>query len=277
MHASQRARQSGFSLTELMIAVSIGLVLTVVISQVFLGNQASFRTQDDASRIAENARFAQMVLNRTIRNMGFVYWNDGTTFKQAWAGKTQLAAVNASGPNGSDEITVSFYGSSVTPGGAADGTVISCNGETVNDNTTVNPTTNRFYVATGADGRNSLFCDSRVAGGTLVSRELVSGVETFQVLYGEDKSKDYTPDHWVPAGTAGLDLTQVVGVRIGLVLSSPNIGTTTQADTTTYHVFGADYPLEGADTGTAFTPATADRSRLRKLYSYNIALRNKVQ
>jgi hypothetical protein len=41
-------------------------------------------------------------------------------------------------------------------------------------------------------------------------------------------------------------------------------------------VFGADYP-SGGDTGTAFVPPTADSKRLRKLYSYTVALRNRVQ
>jgi len=272
------SRQRGFSLTELMIAVVVGLVLTIVVSQVFLGNKDAFRTQDDASRIAENARFIQLVLNRTIRNTGYTYWNPsgGQQFRSAWTGKTQLAGANGTGPGGSDEVTVSFYGSSQTAGGAQDGTVLTCHGVGVSDSTAINPASNRFFVATGGDGRPALFCTS-IYNGTTLTRELVPGVESFQVLYGEDKSADYVPDRWVPAGTGGLDMTKVVALRIGVVLASPNINTATEADGRTYHVFGDDYPLEGADTGTAFVPATANKKRLRKLYSYTVALRNRVQ
>jgi hypothetical protein len=65
-------------------------------------------------------------------------------------------------------------------------------------------------------------------------------------------------------------------LRFGIVLSSPNINTATEADTKTYRVFGTDYP-SGSDTGTAFVPPAADNKRLRKLYSYTVALRNRVQ
>jgi type IV pilus assembly protein PilW len=269
------SRQRGFSLTELMVAVVIGLVITIVVSQVFLGNKDAFRTQDDASRIAENARFLQLVLNRTIRNTGYAYWNPnaGAQFKSAWTGKTQLAGVNGSG--NFDEVTVAFYGSSQTAGGTEDGTVLTCHGVGVSDDTAIQPAINRFYVTTGGDGRPALFCRSDY-NGTVVNRELVPGVESFQILYGEDKSADYVPDRWVPAGTSGLDMTKVVALRFGIVLSSPNINTATEADTKTYRVFGTDYP-SGSDTGTAFVAPAADNKRLRKLYSYTVALRNRVQ
>jgi len=275
---SFRSRQRGFSLTELMVAVVVGLVLTIVVSQVFLGNKDAFRTQDDASRIAENARFIQLVLNRTIRNTGYTYWNlgAGQQFKAAWTGKAQLAGVNASGPGGSDEVTVSYYGSSAVAGGAQDGSVLTCHGVGVSDDTTINPASNRFYVATGNDGRPALFCRS-VYNGTTLSRELVPGVESFQILYGEDNTADYVPDRWVPANTVGLSMDKVVALRVGIVLASPNINTATEADTKTYHVFGDDYPLEGADSGTGFVAPTADAKRIRKLYTYTIALRNRVQ
>ena len=273
--AGFRSRQRGFSLTELMIAVVVGLILTIVVSQVFLGNKDAFRTQDDASRSAENARFLQMVLNRTIRNAGYTYWNPnaGNQFKSAWTGKTQLAGTNGAA---NDDVTVAFYGSSKIAGGAEDGTVLTCHGVGVSDNTAIQPATNKFYIANGGDGRNALFCESNYNGVQKIE-ELVPGVESFQILYGEDKSADYVPDRWVPAGAVGLDMTKVVAVRIGVVLSSPNINTATEADTKTYDVFGPDYPLAGSDPGTAFVPAAADNKRLRKLYSYTIALRNRVQ
>jgi type IV pilus assembly protein PilW len=218
-----------------------------------------------------------LVLNRTVRNTGYAYWNpnSGQQFKSAWTGKTQLSGLNATGPGGSDEVTVAFYGSSQTAGGAEDGTVLTCHGVGVSDNTAIQPATNRFYVATGGDGRPALWCKSTY-NGTVVDRELVPGVESFQILYGEDKSADYVPDRWVPAGASGLDMTKVVALRFGIVLASPNINTATQADTKTYLVFGADYPSSG-DAGTAFVAPTADNKRLRKLYSYTVALRNRVQ
>jgi type IV pilus assembly protein PilW len=51
-------RQSGVTLVELMISLLLGLLLTVAIVQVFVGNRVSYAFNDGLSRIQENARFS---------------------------------------------------------------------------------------------------------------------------------------------------------------------------------------------------------------------------
>jgi type IV pilus assembly protein PilW len=66
------SEQSGFSLVELMIAMTIGLILLGGIGYVFLGSRTAFRTTDNLSRIQENARYALDMMSRDIRMAGYV-------------------------------------------------------------------------------------------------------------------------------------------------------------------------------------------------------------
>ncbi len=289
--------QAGFSLIEMMIAIVIGLLITIVVGNIFLGSKDTFRTQDDASRLAENARFAMTVLNRTIRNTGFAYWQSGTQWKAAWTGPPpkatpQMAGVNNNTPalGNSDSITVAYFGSSKVPGtaGDADGATLDCLGRKFKDNTAIEPGTSRFFVAAGADGRPALFCSvntpgaqtyNNAAAAAVASQELVAGVTTFQVLYGVDTDGDFVPNIFKAANLlTATEMTQVVAIRIGLILESPNTNTTAETDTKTYQVFGPEYAaFSSADPGTSYTPPTTDNKRLRKLFTYTIAVRGRVQ
>ena len=50
--------------------------------------------------------------------------------------------------------------------------------------------------------------------------ELVEGVENMQILYGEDTDNDKTPNYYLPAGSALLNMDNVVSVRVSLVMRS---------------------------------------------------------
>ena len=64
-------QQQGFSLVELMIAMTIGIVLTFGIAQVYTQSKETYRTQGELSRLQENARYALDILARDIRMAGF--------------------------------------------------------------------------------------------------------------------------------------------------------------------------------------------------------------
>ena len=66
-----RSRQQGMSLVELMIALAIGAALIGGIIQIFTSNNAAFRTQQAASRMQENARFAFHFLSSEVRQAGY--------------------------------------------------------------------------------------------------------------------------------------------------------------------------------------------------------------
>lgn len=81
--------QHGFSLVELMVAATIGLMLTLAIASLFVVNKRTFRTQDDASRLQESSRAAFDILGYHIRQAGFVDASDdpsmiGTLLSTTW-------------------------------------------------------------------------------------------------------------------------------------------------------------------------------------------------
>ena len=66
------ARQTGFSLVELMIAITIGLIILLAVGIVFNNVSKGFRATDNSSRVMENGNFALRVLGQDLRMVGFV-------------------------------------------------------------------------------------------------------------------------------------------------------------------------------------------------------------
>ncbi len=68
---TQAHRQRGFSLVELMVAVTIGLIILAAVSGIFVTSKTTYNTQDNLARLQENARFAIYYLSEDIRRAGF--------------------------------------------------------------------------------------------------------------------------------------------------------------------------------------------------------------
>lgn len=64
-------RQGGFSLIELMLALTLGLVVTAGIVQLFVGNNRTTQLITGQSRLQESARYALDFISRSARNAGF--------------------------------------------------------------------------------------------------------------------------------------------------------------------------------------------------------------
>ena len=94
------------------------------------------------------------------------------------------------------------------------------------------------------------------------NQEIVEGIENMQVLYGQDNNNDNTADSYVPAGTAGLTMDNVVSLRVSLVAFTIDDNVATQA--IPYTIFG----------DTVASP-TNDR-RIRRVFTSTIALRNRL-
>ena len=63
--------QSGFSLIEIMVALTLSLFLIVGMIQLLIGNKQSYRVHDAQSRIQENGRFALEIFNHDMRMADF--------------------------------------------------------------------------------------------------------------------------------------------------------------------------------------------------------------
>lgn len=65
------ARQSGFSIVELMVAILIGLIILAGVVQVVVTSRTTYVGQEDMSFIQENARYAMDVLGKDIQGAGY--------------------------------------------------------------------------------------------------------------------------------------------------------------------------------------------------------------
>lgn len=62
----------GFTLVELMIAITLGFIVVGAVGYLYLSARQSFRTTDNMSRMQENARLAIETLARDVRMAGYV-------------------------------------------------------------------------------------------------------------------------------------------------------------------------------------------------------------
>lgn len=65
-------RSGGFSLVELMVAMTLGLIVVGAVGYVYLGSRAAFRTTDNMSRMQESGRYALDAMSREVRMAGYV-------------------------------------------------------------------------------------------------------------------------------------------------------------------------------------------------------------
>jgi type IV pilus assembly protein PilW len=262
---SRRAPMTkGFTLVEMMVALALGSLLAIVVAQLFANTRSSNRSTEDASRMQESMRYAATIIGRTVRIAG--YKSNPTSVAAIFPSAARaLDGTNGAG-TASDTLIVRFQGAGPTSA-TADNTILNCLGVGVApDFTTTNKSYNRFSIAAGADGRNALFCntdESSPAAAVLAGTELVPGVEAMQVLFGEDTSAtpDGTAERFVPAGTVGINLDNVVAVRVYLLLAGKE-KIKLDSTSTTYTVGGVDYTF-------------ADQI-IRRVVTQTIVLRNRA-
>lgn len=124
-----------------------------------------------------------------------------------------------------------------------------------------------FFIGKGTNGP-ALFM-KHAAG---ASTELVEGIETMQVLYGEDTdtTPDNIPDRYVPASQVS-DFANVVAVKVDLLLRSVK-----ELPWRTAPNPAKSYLLGGATDATAIKITVPQDKRLRKVMSTTIKLRNRA-
>ena len=278
-----RRRAAGFTLLELLVAMSLGLFLLAGLIQVLVTNREVFRVQENSSRMQEDGRFAVTVLNNTISLAG--YREDASLdMASQFPNYSTLAnppvqifqdgeVVNGTdddvggGDNikdGTDTIAIRYR---------SDGAVRDCLGITVADGLI---SVNRFYV----DDNDTFNCRSDVfdpATSTAVSsltQPLIDNVEDVQITYGmstgnvfHDVAAECYLDASVAIGPgndcATLNFDQVVSVRISLLLHSNDDNLTPDNTPQTYSFEGVNNVLAGDN-------------RLYRTVTTTIAMRNKI-
>ena len=217
-----RTVSRGFTLVELMVAVTISLLLTLVIAQLFLGSRRTYATTDDISRMQENTRYAQGLLIRNIHLASYKSQPNSVTGNVFSGVNVALAATDGAG-TASDTLTLRYQGSG-NGTGAPDGTILDCLGNRIDAGAMA---VNTFSIAVGANGSNALFCST---GGAAV--EIVPDVVNMQLVFGEDTNADLTADRYVALPNVS-NLNNVVSVRVALLFQTPGLAAATQ-DIKTY-------------------------------------------
>ncbi|MBI4755378.1 MAG: PilW family protein [Betaproteobacteria bacterium] len=269
-----RSAQAGVSLVELMVSITIGLAVVAVVLQIFLGGKQTFRAQDDTARLQENGRFVVDLLGRELRMAGFEPNAGRAAFSATSNATTHITGRNGTGANGSDEVTVRYFGFNEVDG-SVEGGVVNCLGVSQGGATLV---TDILYVAADAANNSepTLFCDT-TDDSTVNGTALVPGVENLQILYGLDSDGDGLADRFVPAPAALADWAKVVAAQVSVVLRSAQT-TATAAQARTFNHFGNDYaPSDTApagDAGAVFS-APAD-ARLRRAFTATVGMRNRL-
>lgn len=287
--------EQGLTLVELMVAVTIGLLITLVVTQAYVSGTQTQRTQSDMTRLQESARFAFDTLSHGLRKAGYknpLVTGDGfcdpTSPGARLAGKNDVALLNPASAdlsgtmvtvlNTSDVVRVRYYGEglSVAPF-SADGSVLDCLGNSVAANVLAEDT---YFVATDSTNNNepALFCYTSNAA-TTGSVPIIPGVESLQVLYGEDRdavgTSDGIIDRYVPAGSVS-DWNSIRSLMLSVVVRTPTLVAADQSIARKFNHFGLGYaPLDtppGSDPGSVFSPTTD--GRIRQQSDTTVALRN---
>lgn len=223
------AQQRGFTLVELMVAMLIGLILTLAALQVFLTNQRTFALQQALTELNEDGQLAIRYMVADIRRAG--------------QGDDVLGAVEpvwleqaSDGGSGNDTLAIQYWG------------LDTCTGEQF-----VDPTEVQSIYSISNTGELQCTSNGETAG-------LLTGVESFQVLYGIDTADDgeLGPIQYVNAGSLDED-SIVVAIRVGLLLSSDSFN---QGEATARNYWVLDQQ------------ASTNDALLRRVYSTSVQLRN---
>ncbi|TDU30790.1 type IV pilus assembly protein PilW [Panacagrimonas perspica] len=264
----------GFTLIELMIALVLGLVVVLVVGQIYVSGRQSYRTQTGFGGMQENGRFALFFLQRDIRMAGFPReQGPGGALSGVLAGFNTVQTTDG-GTGGSDQIEVQYnsFGTVVN----VDGVPAGLQAQVTENNTFANSgrdclgaaagatVINRYWVANG-----NLMC---LGNGDLTNPQpIISGVESMQILYGVDTDEDLVPNVYRRADQVGGGWPNVVAVRVGLLLNSQE-PVYESPDTTWYAVLDAA-PLQASDITT--TPLD-ERLFARRVFVTTIMIRNRT-
>lgn len=223
-----RRNQQGFTLIELMVAMLIGLILTLAALQLFMTNQRTFSLQQAVAELHEDGQQAIRYMVADLRQAGR---------GSAIAGAIPPIDLVNSSNGANDTLAIHYWGTST------------CAGDTY-------PTENEIHNVYSVNNQ-VLQCRSVLTNTTV---DLLSGVESFQVLYGIDSDKDgeLGVTQFVTANNLAAD-SVVVAIRFALLLSSDRFRQSQSASTTHWVL---EQKVDTSD------------SNLRRVFNSTVQLRN---
>ncbi|HZX15522.1 MAG TPA: PilW family protein [Pseudomonas sp.] len=285
----QRSRQRGFSLVELLVAFVISMLLLTGVIQVFFASKQTYASNEAASRLQENGRFALEFIAQSARHAGYVQPDNNADKPSPIAKPGDIScdsnnneddACSNDGDNAAADIwersdRTSFI---FQPRLGADDKRRDCNGnEIANNNALI---LNQFFIAPPSAitppydptlhppltlNCRSLIFNSNSKGAFIgVQSPLIEGIDALQIQYGlSEKSSDLNNvSQYISAErvTALNKWSNVTAIRIAVLANS--------VERTNPPTPARAYVLLDA------APIVIDDGRARQVFTTTIKLRN---
>jgi type IV pilus assembly protein PilW len=210
---SVAVRQNGFSLIELMIAILIGLFITLGLSQIFLSMYSTSQSQNALFQYQNNQRMGLVVLTNTAQLAGYyptvvaptavgpnttalpatANTGDGSTFT---AGAGIVGTATGSGSTEQDTLDIQYQSSGVD-------NVFNCQGG-------VATTTTTFISSFSINASNQLVCAVSTNGGTPNTPLVIANnIQSMSILYAIDTTGGSTTPAPADTTNAYMNATSV--------------------------------------------------------------------
>jgi len=302
--------QCGATLVELMIAVVLGLLVVLSMTNLLVTSMSVHSAQINATTMQDTARNVFDNIARSVRQAGYVDFNaqnawfassedispsivglDGSTLKATSYG---IDSPTKSPDNASDVLAIRFFGSGESGDSNAP---LNCAGFGVglsanSDATDEGRGWSIYYVAKDAYGETNLYCKYNAKNFT--AQSIAEGVESFQVLYGIDTSdpangiaNQFVSASQINALDANIPTSEynkkthwkkITAIKVALLIRGTEHANSNQPGTV-YNLFGAGYDVP-SDQGTKIidpgvaAPKSQSSPSTRKVFSTTIQLKN---
>ncbi len=274
--------QSGLSLIELMVAMTLGLMITMTLGYILMGSRSTYRTQDASARIQDTGRFVLDFIGRNIRAVGRVeitpiagdkritmdnVLNPNCNQLTSICGANGITTVNTGGNPATrdvDNLTVIYQisdmgGNSIIDcNGNGAGTLLSQQRFAISGTTPIKYYGNVINTLRLNPANPNGFQLQCLGNGAPAAQPFAEGVEDIQFSYGIDSNNDLAVDSWM--ATPG-NWALVIAVQACIMVRSIENG-----------VVSAPQTIVDCS-GTSFTP---NDTRLRRTFTSVFTLRSRI-
>jgi len=281
-HATLNRPQSGLSLIELMVAMTLGLMITMTLGYILMGSRSTYRTQDASARIQDTGRFVLDFIGRNIRAVGRVeitpiagdkritmgnVLNPNCNQLTSICGANGITTVNTGGNPATrdvDNLTVVYQisdmgGNSIIDcNGNGAGTLLSQQRFAISGTTPIKYYGNVINTLRLNPTNPNGFQLQCLGNGATAAQPFAEGVEDIQFSYGIDSNNDLAVDSWM--ATPG-NWALVIAVQACIMVRSLENG-----------VVSAPQTIVDCS-GTSFTP---NDTRLRRTFTSVFTLRSRI-
>lgn len=240
-------KQSGLTLVEIIVSMTISLLLLAGVFQIYRSSQNSYNLQSGVARLQENARYALDIMARNIGQAGYTNnvipitaFNIAATMENA----SPISGVSIANGVASDTISINYQVDSAIP--------TDCLGNLIGPTGSI---ATELYFLDGTD----LMC---LGNGDPTPGVLAEGIESMQILYGQDTNGDGVANRFVSADNI-VAANPVSSIRIAYLISTVD------------PVGGTDSKVYSSLLNTAPIGPIEDSLR-RQVYTRSIILRNRA-